>query len=138
MIQVIVEKDGRDDIYEREKHVKSFILWSKERAKNLIIEKDPLHSKSILNSSYAIKFENIGELKDNDEIYKETYRADHIVRLCKNIIRMKDGNSTRTLAVSAHDDEGEGCRLFDLTALSDKMYAEEADLYHRLHNSQYS
>ena len=135
MIQVIVEKDKRDDGYEREQHVKSFILWSKERAKNLIIEKDPLHSKSILNSSYAIKFEYIGELGDKKE---KTYRADHIVRLCKNIIRMKDGNSTKTLAVSAHDDEGEGCRLFDLTALSDKMYAEEADLYHRIKNGLYS
>ena len=135
MIQVIVEKDKRDDGYEREQHVKSFILWSKERAKNLIIEKDPLHSKSILNNSYAIKFENIGELGDKKE---ETFRADHIVRLCKNIIRMKDGNSTRTLAVSSHDDEGEGCRLFDLTALSDKMYAEEADLYHRIKNGLYS
>ena len=68
MIQVIVEKDKRDDRYEREQHVKSFILWSKERAKNLIIEKDPLHSKSILNSSYAIKFENIGELGDKKEV----------------------------------------------------------------------
>ena len=135
MIQVIVEKDKRDDGYEREQHVKSFILWSKERAKNLIIEKDPLHSKSILNSSYAIKFEYIGELGDKKEV---TFRADHIVRLCKNIIRMKDGNSTKTLAVSAHDDEGEGCRLFDLTALSDKMYAEEADLYQRIKNGLYS